>query len=67
MIIFPATDIKDGKVVTSGGRVAGVTATAPTLEAAIEKAYKATEGFNFHEKYMRKDIGKKALDILAGK
>ena len=52
---------EEGKLVNSGGRVAGVTATAETLEKAIEKAYKATEKVNFANAYCRKDIGQKAL------
>ncbi len=55
---------EEGKLVTSGGRVAGITATAPTLEEAIKKAYVATESFNFENKYKRNDIGKRALSIL---
>lgn len=63
-VYHAGTTVKDGKVVTSGGRVAGVCAKAQTLEEALKKAYKATESFNFKNKYMRKDIGKRALDIL---
>ncbi|MBE7050658.1 MAG: phosphoribosylamine--glycine ligase [Ruminococcaceae bacterium] len=66
-VYHAGTQMKDGKVVTSGGRVAGVCAKAETLEKALEKAYKATESFNFEKKYMRKDIGKRALDILNSK
>ncbi len=65
-IYHAGTAQKDGKLVTSGGRVAGVCATAPTLEDALSKAYKATENFRFANKYMRKDIGQKALSILKG-
>lgn len=66
-VYHAGTTVKDGKVVTSGGRVAGVCAKAETLEKALEKAYKATESFNFNKKYMRSDIGKRALDILNSK
>ncbi len=65
-VYHAGTAIKDGKLVTSGGRVAGVCATAPTLSEALSKAYKATEKFSFANKYMRKDIGQKALSILKG-
>ncbi len=65
-VYHAGTALKDGKLVTSGGRVAGVCATAPTLEEALAKAYKATEKFSFANKYMRKDIGQKALSILKG-
>ncbi|MCD7733308.1 MAG: phosphoribosylamine--glycine ligase [Oscillospiraceae bacterium] len=54
--------LKDGKLVTSGGRVLGVTATADTLPEAIEKAYGLTEKIHFDNQYMRKDIGKRALE-----
>ncbi len=53
--------LKDGKVVTSGGRVLGVTATADSLEKAIEKSYKAVNGVHFDNAFYRKDIGQKAL------
>ncbi len=66
-VYHAGTSMKDGKVVTSGGRVAGVCAKAETLEEALKKAYIATESFNFNKKYMRSDIGKRALDIIAGK
>lgn len=46
-----------GEVVTNGGRVLAVTATAPTLKEARAKAYAATERIHFENKYMRHDIG----------
>ena len=49
---------KEGRVVTNGGRVLGVTAKGATLQEAREKAYKATEWVSFANKYMRYDIGK---------
>ncbi len=52
---------EDKKVLTNGGRVLGVTATAPTLKEARAKAYEATEWVSFANKYMRTDIGK-AID-----
>ena len=53
--------LKDGKVVTSGGRVLGVTATADSLEEAIAKSYKAVDGVHFDNAFYRKDIGQRAL------
>ena len=44
-------------VVTNGGRVLGITATAPTLKEARDKAYEATKLIDFENKYMRNDIG----------
>ena len=51
----------EGKVVTNGGRVIGVTALGSTLVEARANAYKATELIDFENKYMRHDIGK-AID-----
>ena len=50
-----------GQIVTNGGRVLGITATADTLKEARAKAYEATDWVNFENKYMRHDIGK-AID-----
>jgi phosphoribosylamine--glycine ligase len=52
---------RDGKVVTNGGRVLGVTALGKTLKEARANAYEATEWVDFKNKYMRHDIGK-AID-----
>ena len=54
----------DGQLVTSGGRVLGVTATAPTLKEALQKAYAAAEQIRFENVYYRRDIGKRALAAL---
>jgi phosphoribosylamine--glycine ligase len=53
--------LRDGKLLTSGGRVLGVTAAAPTLAEAIEKAYRGAELVKFENAYYRHDIGQKAL------
>ena len=53
--------LQDGKLLTNGGRVLGVTATAPTLKDAICKAYKKVETIKFGNAYYRKDIGQRAL------
>lgn len=53
--------LQDGKIVTNGGRVLGVTAKGATLQEARAKAYEATEWISFANKYMRHDIGK-AID-----
>ena len=57
---------KDGALVTSGGRVLGVTAAAPTLQEALRDAYAAAETVDFDGKYLRTDIGKRALAALEG-
>ena len=46
-----------GEILTNGGRVLAVTALAPTLKEAREKAYRAAERVTFSNKYMRHDIG----------
>ena len=56
------TKLQNGKVVTAGGRVFGVTATGKDLKEARDRAYKATELVEFANKYMRTDIGKKAIE-----
>lgn len=55
------TKIADGKIVTNGGRVLGITAKGADLKEARAKAYEATEWIFFGNKYMRHDIGK-AID-----
>ncbi len=54
--------LKDGKPVTSGGRVLGVTAIADTLKEAIEDSYKMVGQIRFDNAYYRHDIGKRALE-----
>lgn len=48
---------EDGRIVTNGGRVLGITAVADDLKSARAKAYEATEWISFDNKYMRHDIG----------
>lgn len=55
------TKAEEETLVTSGGRVLGITATAPTLKEAIECAYAAADTVEFDRKYMRRDIGHRAL------
>jgi len=55
------TKLVDGKIVTNGGRVLGITAKGNNLVEARANAYKATEWIEFKNKYMRHDIGK-AID-----
>ncbi len=54
--------LKDGKLVTSGGRVLGVTAKADSLAHAIDNAYGKVSRISFGNAYYRKDIGKRALE-----
>ena len=55
------TKLSDGKIVTNGGRVLGVTATGRDLKEARAKAYDAVKWVSFEKQYMRNDIGK-AID-----
>ena len=48
----------DGRILTAGGRVLGVTAVGDSLEAAIEKAYAACKPISFQDMHFRTDIGK---------
>ena len=57
-VFHAGTAIKDGKLVTNGGRVLGVTARGANLEKAKEKAFSAVEKIHFDGAQYRKDIGK---------
>ena len=58
-VFHAGTAVKDGKLVTNGGRVLGVTATAPTLDEAIQKAYADVKKIHFDKAHYRTDIGVK--------
>lgn len=60
-IYVAGAKLTDGKLLTSGGRVLGVTETAPTLTEAVEKAYQTVAAVQFENAYYRKDIGARAL------
>ena len=60
-IYVAGAKLADGKLLTSGGRVLGVTETAPTLEDAIKKAYQTVTEVKFDNAFYRKDIGSRAL------
>lgn len=61
-VYHAGTALKDGKLVTSGGRVLGVTALGSDLREALDKSYAAVEKINFENKHYRKDIGQRALN-----
>lgn len=63
-VYHAGTAVKDGKLVTSGGRVLGVTALGNTLEEALEKSYDAVNKIHFENAHYRKDIGQRALNAL---
>ena len=56
-LVHAGTAVKDGKLVTNGGRVLGVVAKGETIEAARNKAYAAAENIKWENMYYRKDIG----------
>jgi len=58
VVYHAGTEYKDDSFFTSGGRVLGVTAYAPSLDTALEKAYKAAGTIRFDGVHYRKDIGK---------
>ncbi len=60
-VYHAGTKLEDGKFLTAGGRVLGVTATGNDLKAALDKAYAAVEKISFEKAHYRTDIGKKAL------
>lgn len=57
-VYHAGTIYKDGKFYTNGGRVLGVTASAPTLDEALEKAYSAVKKIHFDGVHYRTDIGR---------
>ena len=63
-VFHAGTAKKDGKVVTSGGRVLGVTARGGGIKEATEKAYKGVEAIRFTDEFHRKDIAHRALERL---
>jgi phosphoribosylamine--glycine ligase len=63
-VFHAGTKNQDGKTLTNGGRVLGVTALGDTLESAIANAYVSAEKISWPHKYCRKDIGKKGLAYL---
>ena len=64
MVFHAGTKKQDGKILSNGGRVLGVTALGDTLASAISNAYIAAEKISWPHKYCRKDIGKKGLSYI---
>ncbi|MET0556970.1 MAG: phosphoribosylglycinamide synthetase C domain-containing protein, partial [Vicinamibacteria bacterium] len=63
-VFHAATALRDGKVVTVGGRVLGITALGQNLDAAVQRAYDAADKIHFDGMQFRRDIGAKALARL---
>jgi phosphoribosylamine--glycine ligase len=62
-VFHSGTALKDGRVVTNGGRVLGVTGLGEGIQRAIEKTYQAVKKIRWEGVHYRKDIGYKALKI----
>ena len=60
-VFVAGAKLENGKLLTNGGRVLGVTAVDKDLKGAIKKAYEKVEKISFGNAYYRKDIGKRAL------
>lgn len=63
-VYHAGTAVKDGRLVTSGGRVLGVTALGSDLKEALDKSYAAVDNINFENKHYRSDIGQRALNAV---
>jgi phosphoribosylamine--glycine ligase len=63
-VFHAGTTFKEGKVVTNGGRVLGVTALGSGIQEAIQRAYEAVDKISWEGAYYRKDIGQKALQRM---
>ena len=61
-VYHAGTDVKDGKIVNSGGRVLAVTAFGDDVPAAIAGAYKGVEKISWKDMQYRKDIAQKAVN-----
>ncbi len=63
VVVFHAgTALRDGRIVTDGGRVLGVTGLGPVVAAAIDNAYKGVRAIRFDGAHYRRDIGARALE-----
>lgn len=58
VVYHAGTALKDGKLVTNGGRVLGVTALGKNLDEALDKAYAAVKNIDFENAHYRTDIGR---------
>jgi len=66
-VFHAGTSLKNGKLVSSGGRVLGVTALGATLDEAVEKTYTAVEKIGFSNSHFRKDIAHRARSIKSNR
>ena len=64
LVFHSGTTMKNGRVVTDGGRVLGVTGLGPSVATAIENAYKGVGAINFDGAHYRRDIGARARETV---
>ena len=62
-VYHAGTKLEDGKFLTAGGRVLGITAYGDTLKEALDTAYKAVDTISFEKAHYRHDIGKKLFPL----
>jgi phosphoribosylamine--glycine ligase len=62
-VFHAGTELRDGRIVTAGGRVLTVVGTGPTYEQAIARAYSGVSKISFAGMQFRRDIGRKALTV----
>jgi phosphoribosylamine---glycine ligase len=65
-VFHAGTTLRDGRLVTDGGRVMVVTALAATLPSAVATAYEAADLIHFDGRYLRRDVARRALDHEPG-
>jgi phosphoribosylamine--glycine ligase len=65
VVVFHAGTGFDGRLVTTGGRVLGISVLAPTLQEAVSRAYEAAELIRFEGMHYRKDIAQRAVHFFA--
>ncbi len=63
-VYVAGASLKDGRLLTNGGRVLGVTAVEDDLKTAVESAYELVDKIHFDNAFYRHDIGAKALAVL---
>ena len=62
-VYHAGTAVREGQIVTNGGRVLGVSAQGDTLAAALDTAYEAVSHIHFKDAFYRRDIGAKAKGV----
>jgi phosphoribosylamine---glycine ligase len=61
LVFHAGTQLKEDRILTDGGRVLGVTSTAPDFASAIDRAYQGVKSITFEGMYYRQDIAQRAL------